>query len=262
MKKFFSVITAICFTALFLTGCSLFEQSSKKETVVIKYADCEDTLVFDTANSLYRIKPKYAAGAVLIGIYDTPDDTGEKYFDYDGLFLKGNVWHSSDPHTLYAVYEDVDYDRTYTSYVKHNESPTAVWWYAYGYRTIATFYNFSDTGISNKKSKDQMTANDKYFASLIKSNPKIKVKLKLRFMVKEKEPTDKQFRWQIKIGQESFTEHVEQIPSLWTEMSDEIEIYTQQLAIDKGEIYLLAVPSTNGSEILIKNVFYELTLQR
>lgn len=264
MKKLFYMIISIELILLCLGGCSLFEKPTTKETIVIKYADTEDTIVFETGNYLYKTKLLYTEGKVLVGIYDTTDDTGEKYFDWDGRFVKGNTWVSSYPHTLYAVYEDIDLERIYSSYIKHNEDPDSIIYYVYGYRTVCSFYNFSSSGMSSKRQDNQLTANDKYFAALFQSNPKIRIKLTMRFMVKAKgETAGKQFRYQVKIGQESFDEHIGNIPGSWNEFSAEIEIAAKQLTVSQGDIYLLAVPKNNGGAdqgLLVKNAYFELSI--
>lgn len=265
MKKLISILTLVCLTVLSLCGCSLFEKPSTQETVVIKYVDTEDTFVFDTGHNMNKINLLYTEGKILIGIYDTKDDSGEKYFDYDGRFIQGGMWSASYPHTLYAVYEDLDPARIYTSYIKNNESPELIIYYVYGYRTVCKFYNFSESGMTSKRQDNQLTANDKYFAALIQSNPKLKVQLTMRFEGKYKGThTDQQFRYQIKIGQESFDEHIGTIPLEWKEFSASIEIAAKQLSAKQGEIYFLAVPK-NGNYganegILIKNVYFELSL--
>ncbi|MGN0804875.1 MAG: hypothetical protein ACI4MS_05790 [Candidatus Coproplasma sp.] len=258
----FTLSVVFSLSLISFSGCFLFKKPNTDVTVTINYYDDKETVVFNTAEKA-KLNPIYTQGKVLIGFYDTQDDSGEMYFDYLGKSVKNDYWSSSYPHTLYAVYEDIDTSRVYTSYIHNNEEPELIYGYVYGYRTVCKFYNFSESGMSLKKSDNQLTANDKYFAAFIKSNANYKIRLTMHFLGKEKgNQAGKQFQYQIKIGEETFGDNVCTIPADWKEFSSSIEIVAKQLAIKQGEIYLLAVPDgyTANSGILIKNVYFELSL--
>lgn len=259
MKKFF-ISLLIFIIACSFCCCDLFSLGNtySYEKVTINYYNSTETVELYTGD-IPKINPKYYEGKILMGFYDTKDDSGKMYFDFAGRSTTQDKWFSKNPHILYAVYEDISYSKTYTSFISRNENPYLFGYYVYGYRTLASFYDLSYSNNNTKKNNNMYTANDAYFSALLTSNPNLKLKLTMFFSLKEhKENTNCNFKYKIRIGSESFDDHVNTIPSSWTQFSASIEVTGKRLT-SQNTISLLCVP-VKSYDALLKNAYYTLSI--
>lgn len=269
MKKVVIIIT-LALSLLFLF--SAFTACSGKDTYVdvqIHHSDNTETVSFYTGAYASQIKvtPDYVENKILLGYYDTQDDSGSMYFDFLGNFTMRS-WLTSYPTKLYAVYEDLEVSKTYTSYVKRDENP-----YSAGYKYFDSdwlnweYLGYSAESINYAKNNEEYSRDYAELAKFIYSNSNKKIKLTFHFTAKQIcDDCEIKLNYKIKVGGEYFNEERVSLSQNWKTFSSSVEIFAKQLkgsANTKNYINLRMNPYGNphlADLYTIKNVYYTVSI--
>lgn len=267
MKKFIKIITLTLSLLLFLfafTGCF------KRETVVdvqIKHSENTETVSFNTGAyaSDIKVKPDYVEDKILLGYYDTQDDSGNMYFDFLGNFTM-KAWLTSYPTKLYAVYDNVDAKTPYKSTVTRDENPYSTG-YKYNNWTNWKYYNFSETSMNVVKREDKYTNTYANLAKFIYSNGNKKVRLTFHFSAKQIcSDCSIKLDHRVKICEEVFDTNRVTLSQQWKDFSISVEVYAKQLkGSSTKEDYIYLQMNTYGNPHLadlytVKNIYYTINV--
>lgn len=265
-----AVLLLSLLTIVLSIGC--FSACSEKDTYVdvqINHSESQEAVSFYTGAyaSQIKVSPDYVEDKILLGYYDTQDDSGSMYFDFLGNFTMRS-WLTSYPTKLYAVYEDLDVSKTYTSYVKRDENP-----YSAGYKYFDSdwlnweYLGYSAESINYAKNNEEYTHDYAELAKFIYSNGNKKIKLTFYFTAKQIcDDCEIKLNYKIKVGGEYFNEERISLSQSWKTYSSSVEVFAKQLkgsANTKNYINLRMNPYGNphlADLYTIKNVYYTVSI--
>lgn len=269
MKNLIKIIAVLLNVVLIMSAsaCSLLFGDDDEERYVdvqIQHSESTETITIDTkysTSSSTKVTPEYIEDKILLGYYDTQDDSGSMYFDFLGKFAL-DQWRLSYPTKLYAVYEDLDSSKTYKSSIKRDENPYSEG-YSYWDWLDWEYLGYSAESINYAKNNQEYTHDYAELAKFIYSNGNKKIRLTFHFTAKQIcNDCEIKLNHKIKVGDEYFNEERSALSQSWKTFSSSIEIYAKQLkgsANKKNYIHLQMNPYGNphlADLYTIKNIYY------
>ncbi len=173
MKRLSIILAIVLLAPYLLTSCMLLEPLVPPETteVTIIYPDHSETHAFEIDNCT-RITPKYITGKVLRGYYEQNGTSGIQFIDSYGEMT--GTWQKHYPSTLYAVYDEIDYTKTYHSNIQYDENPVSF----HAFKDLKIKYN--DLTQSNNSRPEGYEE----FAEIISQNTYLELHIEFHCMIK------------------------------------------------------------------------------
>ncbi len=188
--KILSVLLTLVLVGTSLASCGILDavQSAVSAEVTIQYPDSTE-IIQVPYNTTTDITPKYITGKVLMGYYETEEASGICYIDAYGK-MAGD-WKEHYPTTLYAVYQDINYDYVFKSKVQGDEAPATI----NGGVLVGSSFNVVDFGrVSDEADAD-------YLKMVMEQNGYLDVIVTAHMMAKSS--TESSVTIQLKVGDET-----------------------------------------------------------
>ncbi len=173
ISKTIALILMFLLVSLSILGCSGNAACAKEIELSIVYPSSTKTITVKEnqfRNIHSEITPEFIADKLLIGYYAQDSKSGIEYIQSDGGMA--GEWLSNYPTTLYAVYEDLDYDYEVKSKVQFDGKYKNVSGYpGSSFQKVITFYDYTDT-------------KDEYLRRIFEQHTYLKVRLEMVFETK------------------------------------------------------------------------------
>ena len=220
-------------------------------TITIVYPDSEDTLSV-TPGYKTSFTPQYINGKTLVGFYGQSNGAGTEYFNFKGDM--NQAWKETNPTTLYAIYEDIDYSVVYHSSIAWDENPVA---YAKG----------GGKGRTATWSPKDMEAEEEFFRTIY-CNPNLEVTVWLEVEVKLTEDARDYYKGVTVVsfgkGADEFRSQEYTVSELsfdnYVHLMLSKRIKAKQLFSSNSEIYTRILWSSMGWGGVVKNAQYTVTI--
>lgn len=228
-----------------LSSCDLIFSSKKQTTVsvTVDYGDEKETLEFKFGE-VNNFTPKYKKEKVLVGFFGQNQAVGKEYADFKGKTIP---WCDGVPETIYAVYEDIDYELTYTSKFFYDEDPRSFYYGGGEGHTLAIKVDFESSPLYK----------------VLYCNPQLDIELTVSSLIKKEGSRDISVTFTVILGSETLkSKNYNLTQDTWKEASLSTEIKGKQLIKSGQKLYTRYVynGSYAGSNGLVKNISYSVKI--
>lgn len=245
MKRIVLALMLCLSLLLQFTACGLAGGGKEPIDVTVVYPDEQETVTVMVGEKT-KITPRYLNGKVLVGFYGQDSATGTEYFDFTGAM--NSAWEADFPTTVYAVYEEPDYNIGFTSTVLRKEDPHS---YHYGGGKGLTFTFKSDTIEANRE-----------LYRLLCSCSNLDVIIEMHADIKQNGEYAVETSFSLSMGPETLaTKKCASNPTSYTHVTVSQTIKAAQLLTDANIVgRFVWHGSRSGSYGLVKNVYYTITI--